>query len=71
MNHSPETFTDLALIEPGEPQRSLLYHRISRCEPVDKGGSAVANMPRNAPTLLDPGLVAMVRDWIEAGAPDN
>jgi hypothetical protein len=28
-------------------------------------------MPLNAPFLIDPRLVAMVREWIAAGAPND
>jgi hypothetical protein len=63
--------TDLRLVEPGDPDRSWLYQLISRCEPEDATGRVVAHMPRNAPTLLDPAVVAKVRAWIAAGAPDN
>jgi hypothetical protein len=32
---------------------------------------AVVPMPRNAPELLEPGLVATLRQWIDDGAEDN
>ncbi len=63
--------TDLPLVAPGDPEGSWLYRLISRCEPLDYEGTAYAHMPGNAPTLLEPVLVAKVRDWILAGAPDD
>lgn len=71
MNHSVQANTDMPLVAPGDPEGSWLYHLISRCEPTDKGGNPVRTMPLNAPFLSDPGLVAMVRDWIAAGAPND
>ena len=68
MSHVVTANTDMPLIDPGNPEGSWLYHLISRCDPVDAAGAPVALMPRNAPFVLDPGLVARVRDWIQAGA---
>ena len=69
LDHVPLANTDLPLVEPGDPEGSWLYQRISQCEPQDKAGNPVAHMPLNAPFLLDPGVIATVRDWIAAGAP--
>jgi hypothetical protein len=44
---------------------------ISLCEPRDDRGAVLKHMPRNAPTLMPPEVVAKVRDWILAGAPNN
>jgi hypothetical protein len=63
--------TDLPLVDPGNPEGSWLYRKMSECEPSDRNGATVSHMPLNAPFLLSPGLVATVRDWIAAGAPDN
>jgi hypothetical protein len=63
--------TDLRRVVPGDPDRSWLYRVLSECEPTDGNGRVVAHMPRNAPALLDPALVAKVRAWIAAGAPDD
>lgn len=71
LGHSVIANTDLPLIDPGNPEGSWLYRRISQCDPLDDDGNPVTHMPLNAPFLLDPGLVATVRDWIAAGAPDN
>ncbi len=70
MAHEPTAPTDLAFIEPGDAEASWLYQIVSRCEP-QAGGVAVAKMPKNSPTLLDPELVATLRDWIDEGAQDN
>ena len=59
----------LPLVAPGDPEGSWLYRVLSRCEPHNDSGFIVPHMPRNAPALLDDGLVAIVRAWIEAGAP--
>ena len=66
MGHEVISDTDLPLVEPGDAEGSWLYRMVSRCEP---GGGAV-HMPRNAPVLLDDETVAIVRAWIDAGAPD-
>ena len=63
--------TNLPRVKPGDPEGSWLYHVLSQCAPTDGRGTMVAHMPRNAPTLLDPPLVAKVRDWIINGAQDN
>ena len=70
MNHDVLTPTDLPLVEPGDADGSWLYKVISECEPESDLGP-VAFMPRNSPTLMEPELVAMVRDWIDDGAEDN
>lgn len=63
--------TAMPLIEPGEPENSWLYQLISQCQPVDDAGTGKLHMPLNAPELSDPTLVALVRDWIAAGAPND
>ncbi len=59
------------LVVPGDPDASWLYQLVSRCEPRDADGNLHTHMPFNAPTLLEPRLVAKMRDWIAAGAPDD
>jgi hypothetical protein len=60
---------DRRLVVPGNPDESWLYQVLSRCEPsLESGGTAHTHMPLNAPVLLEPGLVARVRDWIANGA---
>lgn len=61
--------TTMPRVAPGDPDRSWLLRLLSECEPVDDSGRVVAHMPRNAPALLDPPLIAKVRAWIAAGAP--
>ncbi|PRP99042.1 hypothetical protein [Enhygromyxa salina] len=57
-----------ALVEPGDPENSWLYQVMASCEPMADGGEVLAHMPRNAPTLLNDQTVALVREWIAAGA---
>ncbi|MFB6373968.1 MAG: hypothetical protein ABEN55_12850, partial [Bradymonadaceae bacterium] len=70
MNHEMKTPTDLPLIDPGNPEGSWLYEVTSNCKPQTKYGPT-SHMPRNSPTLLDPGVLAMIREWIARGAKDN
>lgn len=69
--HAVVDDTDMPLVQPGDPAGSWLYHKLARCEPSDLGGDVVSHMPLNAPFLADPRLVAMVREWIAAGAPND
>ena len=55
------------LVSPGAPAESVLYRMLSECRP-EMAGVALPHMPLNSPTLLDPGLVVTVREWIELGA---
>lgn len=71
LNHAVVGNTDLPLVDPGNPAGSWLYRKLAECQPSDKDGNPVAHMPLNAPFLSDPRLVAMVREWIAAGAPAN
>ena len=68
--HVPTGNTDLKLVEPGDPDASWLYQRVSTCNPVDADGAPVTHMPLNAPRLLAPEAIALLRDWIAAGALD-
>ncbi len=63
--------TAMPLVEPGEPDNSWLYQVISQCQPTDDAGTVRPHMPLNAPELADPRMVAVVRDWIAAGAPND
>jgi hypothetical protein len=63
--------TSLPLIAPGDPDGSWLYRLVSRCAPEDDTGQVLSSMPRNAATLLEPPLVAKIRAWIAAGAPND
>jgi hypothetical protein len=60
-----------SLIEPGDPDNSWLYQVMARCAPETSNGGTASHMPRNAPVLLDDRSVALVREWIAAGAPDS
>jgi hypothetical protein len=68
--HEMVTPTDMPLVTPGKPSQSWLYRVTSECEPESKVGP-VSHMPRNAPTLTDPEVLAMLREWIARGAKDN
>ena len=61
---------DMPLVDPGRPENSYLYVLMSQCEPTAANGDVVAHMPRNSPTLLEPALVAKIREWIANGAMD-
>ena len=67
LEHELVTRAGMPLVTPGEPDQSWLFQVLSNCEPQTESG-VTASMPRNATTLLEPGLVARVRDWIAAGA---
>ncbi len=69
--HEVAANTTMPLVAPGDSEGSWLYQRVSRCAPVDDTGVALPNMPLNAPFLLNDEAVALVRDWIDAGALDN
>lgn len=71
LSHPVQANTDLSLVDPGSPETSWLYQLIAQCDPLDRDGVSVRHMPLNSPRLLDPGLVAKVRQWIEGGAPNN
>jgi hypothetical protein len=71
MDHVVQADTDLPLVAPGDPEGSWLYRVVSECNPTDASGNVVSHMPLNSPRLSDPGLVAALREWIEAGALDD
>ncbi|MEO1267667.1 MAG: hypothetical protein AAFX99_06190 [Myxococcota bacterium] len=62
---------DMPMVSPGDPDGSVLYQRTAHCQPSDGQGIALTAMPLNSPTLLDPDLVAVLRDWIAGGALNN
>ncbi len=68
LEHEVQGDTSMALIEPGDPDNSWLYQVMSSCAPQD-GGNVAPHMPLNAPILLGDTTVALVREWIAAGAP--
>ncbi|WP_198154612.1 hypothetical protein [Plesiocystis pacifica] len=57
-----------SLVEPGDPDNSWLYQRVAECEPQSGEGVSVTHMPLNAPILLSDPSVALLREWIAAGA---
>lgn len=71
LGHTVTGATSRPLVAPGDPDGSWLVELLSKCEPTDDAGNVVAHMPRNAPTLANPALVAKVRAWIAAGAPND
>ncbi|HEY8379497.1 MAG TPA: hypothetical protein VIK91_23555 [Nannocystis sp.] len=71
LGHEVTGNTDLPLVDPGNPEGSWLYQKLSRCTPTDRDGKPATHMPLNAPFLSDPRLVAMVREWIAAGASEG
>ncbi len=64
LDHAVTGPTELPLVDPGNPDGSWLYQTIARCDP----GDGARAMPLNAPVLLDDETVALVREWIAAGA---
>ncbi len=67
LGHETQANPGMALVEPGDPDNSWLYQIVSQCAPEGQSG-VVAHMPLNAPVLLDDRSVALVREWIAAGA---
>ncbi len=51
------------LVAPGEPQRSVLYHRVSRRGP--------GQMPPRGTAVVDQQAVQLIRDWIEKLPPQR
>jgi len=68
LDHEVSGSPGSSLVEPGDPENSWLYQLVAECEPQTSGGDAVAHMPRNAPVLLGDTTIALVREWIAAGA---
>lgn len=60
----PSTQADMALVEPGDHLYSYLWHKINGTQGI-AGGSGTA-MPLDG--LLDDDEVALVAEWIDAGA---
>jgi len=63
------TSTGGKLVEPGDPDASWLYQSIAKCDPAGDGSEP--HMPLNSAALVNAKMIAQVRAWIEAGAPDN
>jgi hypothetical protein len=71
LTHESLSNPGMPLVDPGDPENSWLMHRVANCEPVNDAGNTLAHMPLGGPTLSDPGLIAKLYAWIEAGAPNN
>ena len=67
LGHATEANPGMALVEPGDPDNSWLYQILGQCSPMGESG-VVTHMPRNSPVLLDDRSIALVREWIAAGA---
>jgi hypothetical protein len=52
------------LVEPGDPDSSYLIQKLE-----GRSGIVGLRMPRNGPPYLSDGQIAVVRRWIELGAP--
>lgn len=63
--------SDRPLVKPGDPEGSYLYQLVSQCAPANSAGNTVNHMPLNAPQLMPPAHVALIREWIRAGALDD
>lgn len=59
---------DMALVQPGAPERSYLLHKLEGTH-LDAGGSGM-RMPMGLPPL-DAATIGLFRAWIEAGARDD
>ncbi|MFU8765256.1 MAG: hypothetical protein ACNA7T_12065 [Haliea sp.] len=64
----PSQQSTLLLVDPGEPAKSYLYHKLAGSH-VEAGGEG-ARMPFASPPLPDAQL-QLVRRWIQEGALDN
>ena len=71
LGHEVQGTAQMPLVDPGNPEGSWLYRKMAYCEPQDGEGAVTSHMPINSPILLDDALVALVREWIAAGAQDN
>jgi len=71
LEHQVQGATNLPLVAPGDPEGSWLYRLVAHCDPENSSGDVVPHMPLNSPELANPELVALLRDWISAGALDN
>ncbi|MBL4686052.1 MAG: hypothetical protein JKY37_15770 [Nannocystaceae bacterium] len=63
------TKSDMPLIDPGNPDNSYLYQAIAHCDPAGDGSEP--HMPLNAAELVHAKTAALVRGWIERGAPND
>jgi outer membrane protein assembly factor BamB len=66
----PSTNSALARVEPGDPDQSFLYQKLSAATlgtPLEGGGP----MPAGGSPAVPPRLLSATRTWIAAGAPEN
>ncbi len=66
--NQPSTQSTLPRVKPGDPDGSYLYRKLAGTH-LDAGGSGEP-MPFQREQLA-PADLALVRDWIAAGAPNN
>jgi hypothetical protein len=64
----PSTQAALPLVKPGDAEGSYLFRKLAGTH-LEAGGTG-ASMPFQR-ELLAPGDLALIRQWIAAGAPDN
>ena len=66
VNRASVQRTNLALVQPNDPENSYLVHKLD-------GRPSILNlrMPRNSPAFLTDGQILVIRRWIEIGAPRN
>jgi hypothetical protein len=64
----PSTESPLQRIAPGNPDQSYLFHKINGTH-VSVGGSGASMPITDPPRLLEESQRAMIRAWIELGAP--
>jgi hypothetical protein len=57
--------SSLMLVAPGDPEASYLIHKLE-----GRAGIAGARMPQGGP-FLSSADIAVIRSWIQAGAPNN
>lgn len=66
----PSTETALDRIEPGDPDQSYLYLKLTGDYVNVPGGEGTGRMPLNGPPLPDDDIET-IESWILDGAPDN
>ena len=59
------TQSNLMLVSPGDPEASYLIHKLE-----GRAGIAGSRMPQGGP-FLSSADIAVIRSWIQAGAPNN
>ena len=64
----PSTQSAMLLVKPGDAEASYLFRKLAGTH-LDAGGTGAVMPFQREP--LSPGDLAVFRDWIAAGAPDN